>query len=342
MRLRASEILFDARRGIDVVAVKEKAEREVAQPKTLGELVPLYLKARLDEVREKTFTEMERYLGTTWRPLHGMPAKNVNRQAIKGIISGLEHKVSADRARVALSGLYAWAIEEDHCEANPTIGIKPRAGNRARERVLSEDELVEVWKACGDDEYGIIVKLLILTGQRRTEIGGLEWREIDAEKRQVLLPPPRTKNERWHIVPLPDAALALLRGVEKVEGRRCVFGGGLHGYSNYGRRKKELGERVAVNRGGTPLPAWRLHDLRRSFTTHVCDLGFAQPHVAEAIINHVSGAKAGVAGTYNRALYLEERRQAIERWAAYITGLVDAPLMVQQSPKRGKSRQFTK
>jgi integrase len=340
MRLLASEVLAKARLGTDVAGEKEKAKREAAEMIPLGELVPKYLKQRRGELREKSYVGVEHYLTKTWRPLHATSIKDVDRQSTKHIINGLEHKVAADRARTALSTFFAWAIEEGHCENNPTMNIKSR-GRSQRTRVLSEPELIEVWRACLDDDFGIIIKLLILTGQRRGEIGGLRPAEISLQKGQIELPAARTKNHRPHIIPLSTPALELLGRVEGSEERRHLFGDGANGYNSYDRRKRELDARIAATRGGKPLAHWTLHDIRRSFVTHIAEAGFAQPHVIEAIVNHIGAAKAGIAGVYNRATYLKEKRETLERWASYVVGQVDAP-RDGQSPEHGKSRQTTR
>jgi integrase len=175
----------------------------------------------------------------------------------------------------------------------------------------------------------------MLTGQRRQEIGGLEWSEIFTAKRQIELPAARVKNKQPHIIPLSAAALALLEGLPH-DGRH-VFGRGVAGFASWRNSKEVLDKRIEARRGSA-LPHWTVHDLRRSFATHVNELGFAQPHVTEAILNHISGAaKSGVAGIYNRALYLAERREALEKWGRYLTGLVAGPLTAQQSNTREKS-----
>jgi integrase len=180
-------------------------------------------------------------------------------------------------------------------------------------------ELVEVWRACLDDDYGRIVRLLILCGQRRTEIGDLAWCEIDLVQRQIDLPGQRTKNARPHVIPLADEALAILGGVECKGDREHVFGSDSSGFGNWSRGKAELDRRISEARyPSEPMPAWTLHDLRRSFVTHLNERKLAPPHIIEAIINHASGHIAGVAGTYNRAKYLAERRQALELWGAFI------------------------
>jgi integrase len=187
----------------------------------------------------------------------------------------------------------------------------------------------------------MIVKLLILTGQRLREIGNLEWAEIDLERRLIELPERRTKNGKPHLVPLSAPALALLRGILRLEGQRLVFLGHRgEGMKTYSRHKANLDKRIAERRGGVPLPPWRLHDLRRSAVTQLSESRerrvkrghvevietycFAQPHVVEAIVNHISGAaKAGVAGNYNKAVYLPERKAALEQWGAHLMGMVE-------------------
>ena len=151
-------------------------------------------------------------------------------------------------------------------------------------------------------------------------------------------------------MPLSAPALALLRAIPQHEGRQLVFLGRLgKGMTSYSWSKARLDERIAAARGA-PLPHWTLHDLRRSVVTllsesrerrhkkgHLEEIEtfcFAQPHVVEAIVNYISGVKAGVAGTYNKALYLAERRAALEQWAAHLMSLVELRLMRHQGDTR--------
>ena len=227
--------------------------------------------------------------------------------------------VAGDRAKSALSGLYAWAIDKGYLDINPTMNIRARAQNGARTRVLTEPELVTVWNACGSDDFGHIIKLLILLGQRKTEIADLAWTEIDLDKGQIQLAERRTKNKRAHIIPLSDQARAIIEAIPHGE-RDLLFGRGAGGFGNWAGSKSDLDGRIA--RTGKTLPPWVIHDLRRSFVTHISELGFAPPHVVEAIVNHVSGAKSGVAGVYNRAAYAAEKRQALALWGAHVEALV--------------------
>ena len=332
MRLEASTILAKARLGTDVVAEARAAAAK--NTVTLGEVVPKYLEARVTELRPRSYSETKRYLERSWLSLHEHPIDAITRQQVVSVVDDVERdsgKVTADRARVALSGLFGWAIDRGYLDSNPTLHIRSRAQNGARQRVLSEAEIVEVWKACDpEDDFGRIVRLLILTGQRRSEVGDLSWSEIDLDKRQIDLPAHRTKNARPHIVPLGDEALSILKGIVREDGRDLVFGRGAGGFGGWGKAKTELctqiakaSARAAHKAQGKPMAGWTLHDLRRSFVTHVSEHGLAQPHVVEAIVNHVSGYKGGVAGVYNRAAYAGEKRQALELWGAHVAALVE-------------------
>jgi integrase len=260
--------------------------------------------------------------------LAGIAIKTITRQDIVEVIDDIasgQGRVAADRARTALSGLYAWTIDGGYCEATPLLHIKSRAVKGARERKLSEEELREVWRAADalGGDYGRIVKLLILTGQRREEIGRLAWTEIhgSGDGMRIELPPERTKNHREHIIPLSAQAIAALPLRPDIP-VTMLFGRLGTGFSGWSRGKVELDEAIAKARRDrgikSAMTAWRIHDLRRTFVTMMNETGFALPHIVEAIVNHISGHKAGVAGTYNKALHIKERRQALEAWGSYV------------------------
>jgi integrase len=315
MRKKASDILARAKIGQDIVEEKRAASKN-RRTATVGELVPKYLQARASEPGNRTYTEWARYLERYRTPIHGLPIDAVQRRDVVRVIDDLaqEHgKVAADRARTALSRFFSWAIDRSYLDLNPVQNIARRAQGAGRTRVLSEAKLAIVWRACGDDDHGRIVRLLILTGQRKSEIGDLSWPEVDLEKRQLDLPPERTKNRKAHLVSLSDQVLAIFEGVSRREGRDLLFGIGAGGFSGWSKAKEFLDDRITAARAEArekPLPGWTLHDLRRSVVTHLHERGFAQPHVVEAIVNHVSGHRGGVAGMYNKALYLIERRRA--------------------------------
>jgi integrase len=208
-----------------------------------------------------------------------------------------------------------WLSREGLVEVNVVANTNRAPQNGARSRVLTDAELRDIWHAVGDDRYGAIVKLLMLTGARRDEIASLTWPEIDVDGALVVLPPERTKNRRTHEIPLAPTALEILQAQPR-RLRDFVFGYvGQGGYQGWSKSKAELDARLS-------LPDWRLHDLRRTVSTVMHDRLGVAPHVVEAVLGHVSGHKAGVAGHYNYARYLQAKREALAQWADHLAGVV--------------------
>jgi integrase len=166
----------------------------------------------------------------------------------------------------------------------------------------------------------------MLTLQRREEIAGLREDELDGTDKLIALPPERTKNSRPHDVPLSAQARAVLTNQPRRDDREFVFGEGSGAFSGFSAAKAKLDEKIAERREqadkkAKPMPDWTLHDLRRTGATRMADLG-VQPHVIEAILNHVSGHKSGVAGIYNRSTYAAEKRAALDLWGAHVQTLL--------------------
>lgn len=318
MRQKAADILSKARLGRDT-AGELKAAAKARSVATMGELIPRFLKAKEGASAEYHY-QLSLFLNRYWQPLHKFETSEIERRHIVLVLDKLADvhgKVGADRAKSALSVFFAWTIERGYRDANPASNISKRADGGSRERVLNEAELAAVWNACDDgSDYSRIVRLLILTGQRREEIGGLLWPEINLEKRLIELPPARTKNRRPHLVPLSDQAVATLADVRRWADRDFVFGSGKGGYGGWSKSKLRIDGKLA---GMAP---WTPHDLRRTFVTMISEQGFAPPHIVEALVNHISGHKAGVAGIYNRAVYAAEKRQAMDLWGAHVSALV--------------------
>jgi integrase len=159
-------------------------------------------------LRPRSHAETERYLLVHWKRLHGLALAKISRATVAARLSAIASvsgPIAADRARAALSACFSWAIREGVVDVNPVIGTNKFAELKPRERVLADAELAAIWKALPADEYGVIVRLLVLTGQRREEIGGLRWSEVNLKKALVTLSGERTKNGKPHELPLSDA-----------------------------------------------------------------------------------------------------------------------------------------
>lgn len=167
--------------------------------------------------------------------------------------------------------------------------------------------------------------MLIFTGQRREEIGGLRWSEVEVDTALVTLVGDRTKNGKPHELPLPAAAMAILQAQPRRGERDLIFGERAGPFQGWSKAKATLDKAIAKNASENGrLAPWRLHDVRRTVATRMADLG-VQPHVIEAVLNHVSGHKAGVAGVYNRSLYGPEKRAALELWANHVMLIAGEP-----------------
>ncbi|MDO9427357.1 MAG: integrase arm-type DNA-binding domain-containing protein [Methylobacterium sp.] len=319
-RRRARELLVEVQSGGDPHA--DKAAAKAGGGVTLGSVVDLYLRQAAGRLKPRSFEQVERHLRRDWAPLVALPVNVVKRADVAVQLTALAadgYGVKANRARSALSALYTWAMGEGIADQNPVIGSNKPAVERSRERVLSEDEVRAVWFACRDDAYSRIVRLLLLTGQRRDEVGSIADTELDLNRAVWTIPGERTKNGVTHEVPLSTLALDTLAGQDRIAGRALVFGAGTGAFSGWSNSKERLDKRIAAS--GFAMPPWRLHDLRRTAATMMADQLAVAPHVVEAILNHVSGHRAGVAGIYNRAAYRAEKRDALERWSAFVLSL---------------------
>jgi len=281
-----------------------------------------FLLVKKAALKPRSYVEVERHLLQHAKRLHGSQLTAIDRRSVATLLTELAANNGpslANSVRASLSAFFSWAMREGLADANPIIGTNRAVTKGARDRVLTDDELRSIWNALADDDYGDIVRLLALTGQRREEIGSLRWQEIDFDKAVIALPAERTKNSKPHDVPLSPAALAILKGRPRLAGRDYVFGSGADGYLGWASNKVGLDARIA---GKGAISPWRLHDLRRTVSTRMHDELGISPHIVEAVLNHVSGHRAGVAGVYNRAVYAKEKAIALARWAEHLGAIV--------------------
>lgn len=334
IRKRVLELQAQVRLGQDPAAAKATAIAAAKQQQadSFKAVTDLYLARQLKTSRPVTYEEQKRYLLTKAARLHNMPIASITRRDIAALINEVESSVvkgsgstTANCTLSALSACFSWAMREGLCENNPCINTnkrdQPRRSRTLVDKVTGDvSELVRVWKALPNDAFGASMKLLILTGQRRQEIGALRWSELDDGLTSITLPPARQKNHGGpdrlnHIVPLSEPARAILARQHRVVGWDCVFSAGPNGLQNWGVWKRRLDAKLSG------MPEWVIHDLRRSVATGLGHIG-VQPHVVEAVLNHVSGHKAGVAGTYNHAAYQKEKTAALTLWAEHLMAAV--------------------
>jgi integrase len=324
-RQRARRALVDVGDGKDPAA--QKATDRVAAKQSFLSVARDYLEVlqhRVDkaEMKPRTRAEIDRHLMKHWKPLHRLVISSINRATVATRLREIAKQhgpVAADRARSNVSTFFAWAIGEGICETNPVDGTNKNSEYVERERSLildgekpNYDEIVAVWKGAPDNEYGKIIRLLILTLCRRDEIASLERSEFERDARLIRLPGSRTKNGREHVVPLSDAAMAILETIKQREGRELLFGSGKGGYSGWSKAKEQMDEVVKIKK------PWTLHDLRRTGRTGLGMLGVA-PHIAEAVLNHLPPK---LMRTYDKNKYEKEKREALDLWAAHLMRLV--------------------
>jgi integrase len=251
--------------------------------------------------------------------------KVIVNEAITRSVPGLERLRETPRAEATgrtlharLSAFFGWLVSDLKIDSNPCSKLRPPP-SKSRDRVLSDDELRKVWRACDDlaPQYGAVARLLILTGARLREIGHMPWSELSDDLTMWTLPAERAKNKHELILPLPLRARDIIKSVLRVEGSPFVFTfDGLEPVESFSRAKRQRDALAGV------MEHWTWHDLRRTMASGLQRLG-VKLEVTEAVLNHVSGSISGIAAVYQRHDYADEKRAALEQWVAHVERLVE-------------------
>jgi integrase len=326
-------------RGIDPAAQK-RAAREISQVRPDRDLfhnvVDQFLKKHVSGKR--SVKEVERMLAVEVTPAWGgRPIHDITKRDVIELLDGITERgkgTMANRVFATVRKLFNWACERDIIKISPCAGIKPPNEEKSRDRILTDDELRCFWKACDEIKYpfGPLFKLLLLTGQRLSEVAEMTGHELRLSEKLWTIPRERAKNDNAHDVALSDAALEVLAGLKKIRGKKdYIFTTtGETPVSGFSRAKSNLDEEMLALAEAPPeiwgeapeIPPWRIHDLRRTVASGMARLGINLP-VIEKVLNHQSGSFGGIVGVYQRHSYADEKRRALEAWARFVESLVE-------------------
>jgi integrase len=268
---------------------------------------------------EQTLTRELTAAGWMDRPLATIARRDVIELLDRIVDRGAS--TMANRTLAYLRKMLSWAVQRGIIEASPADGIGAPGKEHERDRVLDRAELSAIWQACDalGWPFGPLVRLLIVTAQRRDEVAHMAWPDLDLERRLWTLPRELTKADRAHEVPLSPLAVEIIEGLPRL-GNRLVFPANrtrsTNPVSGFSKAKARLDVEIArVNAGA--LKPWRLHDLRRTAASEMARLGHP-PHVVAAVLNHAPAATHGITAIYVRHRYGDEKRQALAAWAREI------------------------
>lgn len=304
---------------ISLAQARTEAKRLFAEH-TLGQLRPRSLStaAVTEEFladcerknRSRTVGDYHRLLTKYFSFKEGL--QDISHQDIMRRLDRIAAPSERNHALVAAKIFFNWAVKKRYRSDNPVDGAVQQA-RVPRSRVLSGQEIRAVWLAC-EGAFGAVVKLLILTGQRRGEIAALRREWIDESKRVICFPASVTKNRREHVIPYGLMGSEVFVGASAEAGLLFPARGKDTPFNGFGKCKAALDRRISIE-------PWTLHDLRRSFATNLAALGVA-PHIVERLLNHASGTISGVAAIYNRFQYMDEMRSAIDAWERRLGSLL--------------------
>jgi integrase len=326
-------------KGVDPKAERSRRRTEVERERaeaalTFDALVSEWAALHLAQRRERYRAEAVRAIGHAFPELLKRPASRITKA---DAVNALDRLVRAGKAAMAGRTLayaraaFRWAEKRGKVTGNPFRGLPIAVGSAARERVLSDRELAEIWAAAGELGYpwGPFFRLAMLTLQRREEVAGMRWSELAPDLSGWSIPGARMKNGKPHDVHLSDAARAVLQNVPRIEGCDFVLSTtGQSPVSGFSKAKAALDAAIMKARGEAaakangrpePLAEWRTHDLRRSGVSTLARLGF-DSIVADKILAHQATKLLGVAAVYQRHDFARERAAALDAWAAHVTG----------------------
>lgn len=321
-RDRAREVLVSGSQGHDVGSI-EQAQRQKSSSDKINDLVLQFLEKYASQNR--TEAETKRIFNNDVVPVIGKKSIHViTKHELISIVEGIKVRgapIMANRTLAALKKFFNWCVSRAIIDKSPADGIAAVVKEKSRERVLDDNEINSIFSATRKMGYpfGSIVQLLFLTAQRRDEVAQMRWSEIDFTTATWSIPASRAKNGKSHDVHLSPCAVDILQSQSRIliaDGMESDFvftTTGTTAFSGFSKAKKALDQLAGVSE-------WRLHDIRRTVITAMSRLR-VQPHVTEAILNHKSGVISGVAAVYHKHQFLDERKDALNKWCDYLLSI---------------------
>jgi integrase len=326
-RKEAERLLMVVRQGVDPVEAQREARRREKALNVAAYcdfFVDLYLQPHWPDTWPEAMRTLENVAKPRWGKRSLMSLKRAD--MVKLMDEYADRPGRKKYVHSLLRKMFNWAVDREDIEVSPLAGMKAPKAVASRRRVLGQEELVCLWKACDQVgwPWGPYVRLLILTMQRRQEVAEMDWSEIDLVAKTWTLPAERAKNGEAHIVPLTNLGIDQLKAMQPKASGLVFTTTGKTAVSGFSKAKRTLDtemiaimkERQRTGTGGitvVSIAEWRLHDIRRTGATNLQALGIPI-EVTEAVLNHISGTRAGVAGIYNRYKYEPEKRAALDAW----------------------------
>jgi integrase len=315
-RVAAQKVFAAKFEGRDLAAEKREARRQVVADR-VDDLLETFIVQHVSQNRSvyEISRLLRREMGKPWT---GRSIHDITKRDVVEVISAIEQRGApgtANKTLKVIKTFLRWCVGRAVLDRSPAEGVPLPAKAVPRDRVLTDHELAQIILAARQmgGPYGGIVELLALTGQRREEVAGMTWQELDLRQRVWTLPKARTKNAKGHVVHLSEQSVAVVRHMP-ARGPFVFTVLGTKPFREFSRAKRRLDELSGVTE-------WRLHDLRRTCVSGMARLGIA-PHVADKILNHQAGTISGVAAVYQRHDFLAERQHALERWGAHVAQVV--------------------
>jgi integrase len=339
-RKEARRKLEEISGGGDPREARREAER--AESETVAVVAERFVE-RYVKVKNKGWKQVEQRINHEILPRWGKrPIASITQRDVIALLDSIVDRGSpilANRVLAIMRKMFNWCCERGTLQTSPCDRVKAPSPEVKRDRVLTDSELALIWRAADTvgHPFGPYFQLLALTGQRREEVAGMRWSELDRELTMWTLPAARAKNNVQHQVPIVPWARSVLTSVPRIVGSEYVFTTtGRSSISGYSKAKASLDEAIITLNAGTSIPAWVVHDLRRTMATGMAKLGVALPTV-EKLLNHIGSGSSfgGVSGVYQRHDFADEKRIALECWAQHLLTLdLGAPRVVTSPAKQ--------